>query len=258
MRRGDLSAVREIVLIFTSPPGHSLGIPPSSPASSLSSVWLGSLRAAWVGQILPQRCARAPMALEGRRKLHWGTSGQGKSGPWFCPSPETPGQPESVSSSFGFPQTALTFSTGHSRCTSTIRSYQSWVVSLLFVSFPRHPAWRKQPGCDSPCSHQGITVGPVLQPLLLSPFWVSACPQTQREAPGVCSAPRTSEAQEIQPNVSAGKSAPVSPCVFTSVSAASTGSWASLLPLNNASHHRDSPTTALHKPPPEQPARFRD
>lgn len=77
-----------------------------------------------------------------------------------------------------------------------------------------------------------------LQALLLSPFRVSACPQTQREAPGACSAPRTSEAQETQPNFSAGKSAPVSPCVLTPVSAASTGPA--------SPHEPISPPSRLH------------
>lgn len=160
---------------------------------------------------------------------------------------------ESISSSLGFPQTALTFCAGRSAALqSPAVISHGWFLCYLFPS--RHPAWSKQPGCDCPCCHREIVV---LQPLLLTPFWVSACPQTQREAPG---APRTWEAQEIRPNISVSKSArPVcSPRCLLHPQAPGRPCFPSGSPLaTEPSRFVQDGLSLLHKPPPARPAHFR-
>lgn len=72
MRRGGfISGERESVLIFSLLHDTAWASPRLSCLEAL-----GGLVGVCTQQILPQLCARAPMALEGRRKLHQGTSGQ--------------------------------------------------------------------------------------------------------------------------------------------------------------------------------------
>lgn len=166
----------------------------------------------------------------------------------FVPSPETPGQPESVSNSLGFPQTALTFSTGRSRCTSITRSYQPWVVSLLFISFPRHPAGSKQPGCDSPCSQQGIAVSSRLCSCHHSGFQHVPKPNGKHREPVLLPGGlRLRKHSPISQRVNQLLCHPV--CSHRCLLHPQV-----LLPLTNPSRHRAGRTSALHKPPPVQPA----
>lgn len=177
-RRQDLliAGIKPCILC-TTPSEHPAGAANSPPPASPQFTCLGAFT--------------RPVAQRAGAGCRSGHLEQRKAGKWFCPSPQIPGQPETISSSADFPQSPDVLRRPLSAAlaqTSPVAIV--WMVSVLFM-FPSAPdqelglertagLWLCPllPGtrCGAPCSHLSI-------PLWVPLAWRVPSPNGQRRSP---------------------------------------------------------------------------